>query len=229
MKKETKNEVAEAINIKPANIKSAFVWIKGNAPLVVHKFSHKAKMQIMQKQSEGSTAKSKKVREAKDFDALFNDARHISFEGWDGIPASAFRCACIDACRLVGFKMTMARMSIFFDADGFDRDEGTGLVKIIGPAPRRLDSMVRIGSGLQKTVDVAVRAQWLEWGAKLSFKYDADQFTASDVVNLINRAGMQCGVCEGRPNSSASNGMGWGTFEISTEKEVMALAKKGAK
>ena len=89
--------------------------------------------------------------------------------------------------------------------------------------------MVRIGSGLAKTVDVAVRPQWIEWGARLRFKYDADQFTASDVVNLVNRAGMQCGVCEGRPNSSSSNGMGWGTFEISTEKEVMKLAKKGAK
>ena len=228
-KKEQNNEQVEAISIKPANIKDAFVWIKGNAPLVIHKFSHKAKMQIMQKQSEGTTANSKKKREAKDFDALFNEARHISFEGWDGIPASAFRCACIDACRLVGFKMTLAKMSIFFTADGFDRDEGTALIKIIGPEPRRLDSMVRIGSGLAKTVDVAVRAQWLEWGAKLRFRYDADQFTASDVVNLISRAGMQCGVCEGRPNSSASNGMGWGTFEVSTEEEVMALAKEGNK
>ena len=226
MKKET---TEENIHIAPPNIKIGEVWIKGTAPLVIHKFSDKAKLQIMQKQAAGSTANTKKKREAKDFDAAFNAARHISFEGWDGIPASAFRCACIDACRLVGFKMTMAKMSIFIIEDGWDKDEGTPLVKIIGGAPRRLDSMVRIGSGLAKTVDVSVRPQWIEWGARLRFKYDADQFTASDVVNLVNRAGMQCGVCEGRPNSSASNGMGWGTFEISTEKEVMKLAKKGAK
>lgn len=226
MKKET---TEENIHIAPPNIKIGEVWIKGTAPLVIHKFSDKAKLQIMQKQAAGSTANTKKKREAKDFDEAFNAARHISFDGWDGIPAAAFRCACIDACRLVGFKMTMAKMSIFIIEDGWDKDEGTPLVKIIGGAPRRLDSMVRIGSGLAKTVDVSVRPQWIEWGVRLRFKYDADQFTASDVVNLVNRAGMQCGVCEGRPNSSASNGMGWGTFEISTEKEVMKLAKKGVK
>lgn len=231
-KAENKNEVTEQIHIAPPNIRTGEVWIKGTAPLVIHKFSDKAKNQIMEKQAAGSTANTKKKREAKDFDAAFNAARHISFDGWDGIPASAFRAACIDACRLVGFKMTMAKMSIFICEDGWDRDEGTPLVKIIGGAPRRLDSMVRIGSGLAKTVDVSVRPQWIQWGCRLRFKYDADQFTASDVVNLVNRAGMQCGVCEGRPNSSTSFGMGWGTFEISDEKSVMSLekaAKKGAK
>lgn len=219
-------EAAEAISIKAPNIKTGEIFIKGTAPLVIHKFSEKAKNMIRDKQSAGSTAGSKKTREAKNFDALFEGARHISFEGWDGIPASAFRSACIDACRLVGFKMTMAKLSIFVEADGFDQTEGTPLVRIIGPAPRKLESMVRLATGV---CDISVRPQWLEWGAKLRIKYDADQFTASDVCNLVNRAGMQCGVCEGRPSSKNSNGMGWGTFEISTKAEVEKLLKKGAK
>ena len=147
-------------------------------------------------------------------------------EGWDGIPAPAFRNACISACRLVGFAMTLAKLSIFVEADGWDADEGTPLVKIIGEEPRMLESMVHIGSGKQKTVDISVRPQWLAWGARLRFRYDADQFTASDIVNLIARAGMQVGICEGRPDSSASNGMGWGTFEISDEATVKALEAK---
>ena len=48
-------------------------------------------------------------------------------------------------------------------------------------------------------------------------------------TNLIARAGMQVGICEGRPDSSNSTGMGWGTFEISDEKTVKALEKKGGK
>lgn len=222
----SKPNEAEIISIKPPNIKTGEVWIKGNAPLVVHKFSNKAIRMIREKQAAGSTANTKKKREAKDFDAVFNEARHVSMEGWDGIPASAFRSAAIRACTLVGFKMTMARMSVFFEADGFDNTEGTPLVRIIGGEPRKLESMVRLATGV---CDISVRPQWLEWGAKLRMRYDADQFTASDVVNLIARAGMQVGVCEGRPSSTNSNGMGWGTFEISTEAEVMKLAKKGAK
>lgn len=220
-----KKETTESITIKAPNINEGIVWIKGNAPLVVHKFSNKAKLMIMGAQAAGSSSKSKKNREAKDFDAEMNEARHISFDGWDGIPAGAFRAACISACRLVGFKMTLAKLSIFICEDGWDKDEGTPLVRIYGPAPRRLDSMVRVGP--QKVANVSVRPQWLEWGARLRFKYDADQFTASDVINLISRVGLQVGICEGRPDSSSSCGMGWGTFDISNEAEVMALTKKG--
>ena len=205
------------------NIQHGEVWIKGTAPLVIHKFSHKAKMQIKAKQEAGSTANKNRKKEAKNFTECFNESRHFSMEGWDGIPAAAFRNACISACRLVGFAMTMAKLSIFIEADGWDRDEGTPLVKIVGGEPRQLESMVRIGSGNQKTVDISVRPQWLEWGARLRFRYDADQFTASDVVNLIARAGMQVGICEGRPDSKTSTGMGWGTFEISDEATVRAL------
>lgn len=212
------------IQIAPPNIKTGEVWIKGTAPLVIHKFAFKAMQMIKEKQEAGSTAKTKKNREAKNFEECFNQARHISFEGWDGIPAPAFRNACIRACTLVGYKMTMAKMSIFVEADGFDNTEGSPLIKIYGGKPRRLESMVRLATGV---CDISVRPQWLEWGCRLRFRYDADQFTASDVVNLIARAGMQVGVCEGRPGSTNSNGCGWGTFEISTEKEVKALEKKG--
>lgn len=222
----TQDTKEERIVIAPPNIKVGVLWIKGTAPLVVHKFSDKAKRMIRDKQAAGTTANSKKKREAKDFDEVFNGARHISFEGWDGIPAAAFRNACIRACTLVGFKMTTARMSIFVEADGFDETEGTPLVRIVGGAPQQLESMVRLATGV---CDISVRPQWIEWGAKLRIRYDADQFTANDVANLVNRAGMQVGVCEGRPGSSNSNGMGWGTFEISTEKDVLALETKGAK
>ena len=217
-------QTTEAIHIAPPNIKSGVVWIKGTAPLVIHKFSDKAKNMIRAKQEAGSTANSKKKREAKDFTEVFNGARHISFDGWDGIPAPAFRNACIRACTLVGFKMTMAKMSIFVEADGFDATEGTPLVKIYGKEPRQLESMVRLATGV---CDISVRPQWLEWGARLRFRYDADQFTAEDVVNLIHRAGLQVGVAEGRPGSTNSNGCGWGTFEISDEASVRALEKEG--
>ena len=226
MKKTATPKVAEAIHIAPPNIKTGALWIKGTAPLVIHKFSDKAKRMIREKQAAGSTANTKKKREAKDFDEVFNGARHISTEGWDGIPASAFRNACISACRLVGFKMTMAKLSIFFEADGYDKTEGTPLVKIYGGEPRKLESMVRLATGV---CDISVRPQWIEWGACLSVKYDADQFTASDVGNLIARAGIQVGICEGRPDSTNSAGMGWGTFELSDEKTVRALEGRAAK
>ena len=213
----------KTVTIAPPNIQTSVVWIVGTAPLVIHKFSDKARNMIREKQAAGSTANSKRKREAKDFDEVFQGARHISFDGWDGFPASSIRNACISACRLCGYKMTIAKMSLFVDAEGYDAGDGTGLVRILGGLPRPCESMVRLATGV---CDIAVRPQWIEWGARLKISWDADQFTASDVYNLIHRAGIQVGICEGRPDSKNSNGCGWGTFRISSEEEVMALVKK---
>ena len=203
------------IKISAPNIREAKFLIRGTAPLVVHKFSAKAKALIRQKQEAGSLANKGKSKSAKDFEEVFQGARHISTEGWDGIPAAAFRAGIISACRLVGFKMTLAKLSIFVAADGFDETEGTPLVRILSPAePERNESMVRLATGV---CDISVRPMWRIWGAELRIQYDADQFTADDVRNLLARVGAQVGVCEGRPDSKSSAGCGWGTFELVTE------------
>lgn len=203
------------IKISAPNIREAKFLIRGTAPLVVHKFSAKAKAMIRQKQEAGSLANKGKSKSAKNFDEVFQGARHISTEGWDGIPAAAFRAGIISACRLVGFKMTLAKLSIFVAADGFDKTEGTPLVRILSPAePERNESMVRLATGV---CDISVRPMWRYWGAELRIQYDADQFTADDVRNLLARVGAQVGVCEGRPDSKSSAGCGWGTFELVTE------------
>ena len=203
------------IKISAPNIREAKFLIRGTAPLVVHKFSAKAKAMIRQKQEAGSLANKGKSKSAKDFEEVFQGARHISTEGWDGIPAAGFRAGIISACRLVGFKMTLAKLSIFVAADGFDKTEGTPLVRILSPAePERNESMVRLATGV---CDISVRPMWRYWGAELRIQYDADQFTADDVRNLLARVGAQVGVCEGRPDSKSSAGCGWGTFELVTE------------
>jgi hypothetical protein len=45
-------------------------------------------------------------------------------------------------------------------------------------------------------------------------KWDADMFTASDIANLLARAGIQCGIGAGRPLSKSSSGLGWGTWKV---------------
>lgn len=92
------------IKIAPPNIQTAEFFIRGTAPLVIHKFSQKAIKAIRDKQELGSLANKNKGRAAKDFNDCFNQARHISTEGWDGFPAGAIRAAMIDACKLCGFK-----------------------------------------------------------------------------------------------------------------------------
>jgi hypothetical protein len=185
--------------------------LTGTSPLMQARFSAKAMQAMMAKMAAGSQAKKGKQREARDFDADFRAAQHVSTEGWVGIPAAAFRNACIDVCRMVGFKMTHAKMSLFIEADGLDSVDGTPLVKLDAPEPERVDMAVRNSTGV---ADIRVRPMWRKWGLTLHVKFDQSQFAATDVANLLERAGSQVGIGEGRPFSKQSNGLGYGCFTI---------------
>jgi len=205
--------------ISPPNLRELVVDIVGTAPLMINKFSTKALEQIATTQQAGSQSNKGRKREPKDFDAVFNGARHLSREGWDGIAAGAFRNGMISACRLVGFKMTLAKLSLFIIADGWDADDGTPLVRITGGRPERSVMAARNATGV---VDLRVRPQWPAggWGATLRVKFDADQFSPADVINLLARVGAQGGIGEGRPDSKMSAGIGFGTFDIVQEGET---------
>lgn len=206
---------SKTVAIKPPNFGMAVFSIKGTAPLVIHRFSAKTKEQMKQKMEEGKSASSKKVREAKLTDDTFNEARYISGEGWDGFNAAAVRNALISACRLVGYKMTLAKMSVFVEPDGYDAKEPqVPLIRIIGD-PVKQEDMARVETGQPY---VTVRAAYHNWAAKVRIRWDQDQFSIGDVTNLLSRVGMQVGIGEGRPDSKNSTGMGWGTFEIEQAK-----------
>lgn len=189
--------------------------IIGTAPLVIHRFSQKAKRAMLQTMIAGSTANKGKKREPLDTDAVYNQARYISKEGWDGFNVASIRCALVSACRLCGFKMTLAKLSVFVNADGRDALEPEfGLIRIYG-TPRKTEMVARVETG---QAYVTIRPSYDEWSAKLRIRFDADQFTLEDVTNLLARVGLQVGIGEGRPDSKKSAGMGWGTFEIADKR-----------
>lgn len=202
-----------AVVIAPPKFETAIVRIVGAAPYVQHKFSQKSRTKMEETQRMGSRAKKGQKREPRDFESDYLGAMHRSHEGWCGIPAPAFRNAMISACRLAGFVMTRAKLALFVVADGLDPDDGTPLVRIYGE-PRCHQSFARNDNG---GTDLRWRPMWETWHADVHLRWDADQFSAGDVVNLLARAGLQVGIGEGRPDSPDSNGLGWGLFTIEGE------------
>lgn len=198
--------------IAPPNFKTAEFVIVGTAPLVINKFSSRDRETMKSKQEAGSVATKGAKRSPKDFQARYEGAKHISREGWCGIHAAAFRCGMISACRMVNFKMTLAKLSLFVEADGFDADDGSPLVKITKGKPKYTELTVRNATGV---CDIRARPMWDEgWEAVVRVRFDGDQFTLADVSNLLMRVGMQVGIGEGRADSKNSAGMGWGHFTI---------------
>lgn len=210
----TAKVAAQSLTIPAPNFQIASFHIRGDAPLVMNKFSSKMREVLRAQHEAGSTAKKGKKKEPKDFDALYEQAIHRSTDGWIGIPASAFRSALVSACRTVGFHMTKAKLAAFVVADGFEED-GTPLVRITKGEPSYHEAIVRNQTGVP---DVRPRPMWAPgWEAEVRIRFDADMFTLADVANLMMRVGAQVGILEGRPDSKNSTGQGWGTFELVNE------------
>lgn len=206
----------DVFQISAPDMRELHTKIIGTSPLMIARFSHKAMEQIMAKHEAGSSARKGKSRDARNFDEDFQNARHISMEGWDGIHAGAFRSGMISACRLVGFKMTLAKLSLFVLSDGYDRIDSTPLIRIHGGDPVRSDMPVRNATGV---IDIRTRPVWHNWSCNIRIQYDGGQFKAGDVLNLLSRVGAQVGVGEGRPDSRESAGIGFGLFRIEESPE----------
>lgn len=206
MKKATKQ-----VEITAPDMEIVGFTIVGTAPYVQNKFSQKAKDMMRAAQEAGPKKKAKKQLEAKDFQAVYENAKHVSDDGWVGIPAPAFRNAMISACKIIGFVMTRAKLMVFIEADGFDAEDQTPLVKITKGKPEYVEHFVRNETGV---ADIRPRPMWKPgWEATVRVKFDKGQFTVEDMANLLARAGAQVGIGEGRPDSKKSCGMGWGLFE----------------
>lgn len=197
--------------ITPPNFQRLAINIRGTTPLVINRFSAKAMEMMRKTQEAGSASRSRKTREAKDFDALFEGAKHISDDGWEGIHAAAFRNGAISACRACGFKMTHAKLAFTVEQDGFDRVDGAPLVRLTEGEAEQWVAPTRNATGV---IDLRCRPMYREWGATLRIRYDAGMLTGDDVVNLVARVGLQVGIGEGRPDSKMSAGLGFGLFEI---------------
>jgi len=199
----------QTIVISPPRFSRGTFLIEGISPYVGNRFA--AKGDLMATQKAGSQARTKKKRSPKDFNALYENAKHLSPEGWCGMPAPAFRNGMISACRLVGFKMTLAKLSVFIHEDGYDQD-GLGIVRITNGRPKQVEHPVRNANG---SIDIRSRPMWAPgWQAKVLIEWDEDQFSLTDVTNLLSRVGRQVGIGEGRPDSKDSPGVGWGRFKV---------------
>lgn len=208
----------KTVTIKAPNLQTVAFGIEGIAPYVQNAFSAKAQEMMRLKQEAGGQAKKGGKRDAKDFQECYEQAMHKLPDGSHGIPAPGIRAGMISACRTVDFKMTLAKLCLFVEADGYDVKDGTPLIRITKGQPVYTEMMVRNQTGV---ADIRARPMWREgWRATLRIRFDADKFSATDIANLVNRLGQQVGIGEGRPDSPQSSGLGWGLFKIINEEKA---------
>jgi len=203
----------QAVTIKPVNFRTVTFDIVGIDPMVMNRMGKKGREGLGSIATRpGTEEKSqRRKRVARDFEAEFKDAQHASTEGWVGIAAMGIKHGMVSVCTIADFFKTRAKMLFFVEPDGYS-EYATPLFKITKGEPRMYQDVGRVRSG---GMQVNVRAMFDPgWEATVRIKYDQDALALNDVANLLNRAGQQCGIGEGRPSSRESVGCGWGRYKI---------------
>lgn len=214
------------INIPRQEVGLMEVLIVGDAPLIVHKWSAKAKKEMLDKQMK----KAKPAKAAKDPTQDFKDSIYYLPDGSCGFPSVAFKASAVTAVTSVaGLTKVEARQAFHILGEDVDvpgafpgsisRDN---LVKIEGGEPRMREDMVRVGMG---TADLRYRAEFWPWSSRVLVRYSKDVLSEEQILNIINRAGFGVGVGEWRPEKDGNKGL----FHVATEAEMKALDKPKAK
>lgn len=190
-------DVGQVISIPPLNIQTARLTVVGDSPLVVHRWSQKAKEQMLGKQMK----KALPGKAAKDPQEDYEQSLYKLPGGGYGFPAIAFKSAAVTACtQVAGLTKVLARGA--FHVRGIPTEEGE-MVRIEG-TPHMREDMVRIAMG---TADIRFRGEFTEWSAVLEVKYNASVISPAQIVNLFHHAGFAVGVGEWRPEKDGAFGM----------------------
>lgn len=198
--------------IPPIEKKTFSVKLVGDSSLIVHKWSEKAKKEMLKKQMKQASA----GKEAKDpwadyCDSMYwltkkpetptdEDIANAKF----GFPAKAFKACAIDAGYQQGIipKKTTARGAFHILGE---------MVEIEG-LPQIREDMVRVGQG---TADIRYRGEYPEWSVILTIRYNPRAMSAEQIINLLNFGGFSNGVGEWRPEKNGDHG----TFHVAAEGE----------
>jgi len=169
--------------------------LTGTSPLIVHKWSEKAKKQMLDKQMKRSS----QGKAAKDPEQDYRESLYIREDGSYGFPAVAFKAAAVRAGTYCDMKMVFLRGAFHVEGE---------LVLIEGqPEPR--EDMVRVGMG---TADIRYRPQFPKWATELDITYNSRALAAEQIVQLFEIAGFAVGVGEWRPEKDGQ----FGRFKVET-------------
>ena len=192
--------------LPPLQIETVNVTLIGDTPLIVHRWSEKAKKQMLDKQMKRASA----GKEAKDPERDFRESLYVLEDGAYGFPIIGFKAAAVTACTSIG-SMTKVAARQAFHVDG-------EFAIIEGDEPKMREDMVRVGMG---TADIRYRGEFKKWFTTIAVKYNANVMSAEQILNLMQTAGFAVGVGEWRPEKDGQ----FGRFHVATAKEMKVIGE----
>lgn len=191
-----KKESSVLIELPALEIRAMEITLVGDSPLICHKWSEKAKRQMLDKQMKKAT----QAKEAKDPKKDYEDSLYIlskpkARKKIYGFPTIGFKAAAVDACSHVS-NVTKVQARGAFHIDGE--------FVVIDGTPRPREDMVKIGMG---TSDIRYRGEFPEWRTTFKIRFNQNVISPAQIMNLFNTAGFAIGVGDWRPQRDGIYGM----------------------
>ena len=208
-------EVAQ-VAIDQIAVERLSVPIVGTSPLIVHRFSEKAKKAMLDAMQGRKTPKEPKDPQA-EYEAAFYRLKAVdeAFPRY-GFPVTGFKQATVGAARFYGKDVTMTALKQFMFFRGEVGTEGLQLAHIVGE-PQMREDVVRVNRG---GTDLRYRPEFSEWSTTLEVVYVTSGLTRNSVLSLIDAGGLGVGVGEWRPEKDGD----FGTYQIDPSRNVEVLA-----
>lgn len=185
------------------------VPIVGTTPLIVHRFSEKAKRMMLDNMQGRKSPKEPKNPEA-EYEAAFYRLK----DGSPGFPVIAFKAATVGGARFY-HGVTMTALKQFMFMQGEVGDDGRALTRIEGE-PLMREDVVTVGRG---GTDLRYRPEFREWRTTLEVTYVTSALTRGSVLSLIDAGGMGVGVGEWRPEKDGD----FGTYRIDPTRDIEVI------
>lgn len=203
-------EEVPQIEISRINAETLLVPIVGTSPLIVHRFSEKAKRTMLD-----AMQGRKSPKEAKNPQAEYEAAFYNFEDGGSGFPSIGFKLATVGGARFYsGITMTALKQFLFFRGEvGID---GQQLFRIEGE-PRMREDVVRVNRGGS---DLRYRPEYADWRTVLTVVYVKSALTRNSVLSLIDAGGMGVGVGEWRPEKGGE----FGCYAIDQDRTVEVVS-----
>lgn len=215
-----KKEEKEIIEIPEIKLKEAVLTIVGDSPILIHKFSEKAKAEILNKQmKKAKVAKEAKIPfkdfmmslhwitpmpdidkidDEKELEKIFNKA--IKNGAKFGFPTVGIKQSAISAAFRNGLAKNKVSIQGMFQIKG-------ELAEITGNLRMREDYCKIPMAG----ADIVYRGEYdTGWKCTFTIVYDSGSISLEQIVQMINLGGFACGIGDWR----VEKGGNFGTFHV---------------
>lgn len=219
------HEITAAVLAGQPKLVNFRLWVVGDMPLIVHAWSEKAKRMMLEKQ----IGKSKQGREPKNPEEDFRNSLYEMGDGTYGFPAMGIKnCLLSGAHKDKNIPRTAAMAGLWIHGDMTRlRPARAGaicdmpLLRIYGDKPEMREDMVKIGSGLSKTANLAYRGQFTVWAMEVRGRFNPSVLNIEKLCVLINDGGTGCGIGEWRNEKKGP----FGAFHLADVREGEAWNK----